>query len=64
MRLWTFFAGSTAALLAAVTVMARARAAINQREQIIDLTLDESFPASDPPSWTAVAPMATPHDQL
>jgi len=53
MKLWTFFAGSTLALLAAVNLMARQNRAFLREEQVIDNTLDDSFPASDPPAFTA-----------
>lgn len=42
--------------LAAVSLAAwlfyRRRRRIAHREEIIDQTIDDSFPASDPPSWT------------
>jgi hypothetical protein len=51
MRLILFFiaAGGTAWL---GYRLFRQKAKIEHREQIIDETLDDSFPASDPPSWT------------
>lgn len=51
MRLWTFFAGTTAALAGAFVWASQNRC--TKREQVVDNTLDDSFPASDPPSWTA-----------
>ena len=32
--------------------VARKYPAVDAREQAIDKTLDDSFPASDPPAWT------------
>lgn len=40
----------------------RKRAEIAHREEIIDETLDDSFPASDPPSWTPA--QAAPTSEL
>lgn len=51
MRLISFLAGTTAALAAAFYVTQQNRCA--KRESRIDDTIDDSFPASDPPSWTA-----------
>ncbi len=51
MRLWTFLAGTTVALAGAFYVATTQRYA--KREESIDETIDSSFPASDPPSWTA-----------
>ncbi len=51
MRLIAFLAGTTAALAGAFYVASQNRCA--KREDRIDDTIDDSFPASDPPSWTA-----------
>ena len=51
MRLWTFLAGTTAALAGAFYVVTNKR--FDKQEEKIDNTLDDSFPASDPPAWTA-----------
>lgn len=51
MRLWTFLAGTSVALAGAFYVATTQRCA--KREQNIDNTIDDSFPASDPPSWTS-----------
>ena len=51
MRLWTFLAGTTIALAGAFYMATQQRCA--KREENIDNTIDDSFPASDPPSWTA-----------
>ncbi len=51
MRLWTFFAGATAALAGVIAYANQHRCA--KREAKMDDTIDDSFPASDPPAWTA-----------
>ena len=53
MRLWTFLAGTTAALTGAFYMLTQQRCA--KREDKIDQAIDDSFPASDPPSFTADA---------
>lgn len=55
MNIWTFFAGTTAALAGTVYVLSRSNRQRENvmREQSVDVTLDDSFPCSDPPSWTA-----------
>ena len=51
MRLWTFLAGTTAALAGAFYLVSTQR--FDKQEKKIDDTIDDSFPASDPPSWTS-----------
>lgn len=51
MRIATFLAGTTAALFGVFYIASQQRCA--KREDKIDNTIDDSFPASDPPSWTA-----------
>ncbi len=51
MRIWSFLAGTTIALAGAFYITSQNRCA--KREDRIDDTIDDSFPASDPPSWTA-----------
>lgn len=51
MRLISFLAGTTAALAGAFYLATQNRCA--KREGRIDNTIDDSFPASDPPSWTS-----------
>lgn len=55
MNIWTFFAGTTVALAGTVYLLSRVsrRHETAMREQSVDATLDDSFPCSDPPSWTA-----------
>ena len=51
MRLISFLFGTTAALAGAFYLTTQNRCA--KREEKLDNTIDDSFPASDPPSWTA-----------
>lgn len=53
MKLWTLFAGATLGLLSAIALMTRNQVQVQEREARIDDTIDDSFPASDPPSFTA-----------
>lgn len=51
MRLLAFLAGTTAALTGAFYMVTQQRCA--KREEKLDNTIDDSFPASDPPAFTA-----------
>ena len=51
MRLISFLAGTTAAMAGVFYLISQQRYAT--RECRMDDTIDDSFPASDPPSWTS-----------